>query len=73
MTEVEGALRAISDLHISYGETRSIAPELKPESPDDRLIVAGDVGELMTDIEGALALLRERFARVIRVPGNHEL
>lgn len=44
-----------------------------PGSPDDWLIVAGDVGELMSDIEWALTLLRDRFAQVIWVPGNHEL
>nr|WTB28325.1 metallophosphoesterase [Streptomyces sp. NBC_00830]WTB35757.1 metallophosphoesterase [Streptomyces sp. NBC_00830] len=46
---------------------------LKPGSPDDWLIVAGDVGGLMADIEWALTVLRDRFARVIWVPGNHEL
>lgn len=69
----QGALRAISDLHIAYAENRSIVEGLMPGSPDDWLIVAGDVGELMADIEWALALLRDRFAQVIWVPGNHEL
>ncbi|WP_394428844.1 metallophosphoesterase family protein [Streptomyces sp. SGAir0957] len=73
MPEPEGVIRAVSDLHISYAENRSVVSELKPTSPDDWLIVAGDVGELMADIEWALTLLRERFARVIWVPGNHEL
>ncbi|MEU9607860.1 metallophosphoesterase [Streptomyces sp. NPDC048057] len=66
-------MRAISDLHISYTENRDIVAALKPESPDDWLIVAGDVGELMADVEWALTLLRDRFAQVIWVPGNHEL
>lgn len=73
VAKTDGALRAISDLHISYDENRDIVAGLKPNSPDDWLIVAGDVGELMADIEWALGLLAERFARVIWVPGNHEL
>ncbi|WP_306317135.1 MULTISPECIES: metallophosphoesterase [unclassified Streptomyces] len=72
-TGIMGVLRAISDLHISYAENRAMVAELKPTDPDDWLIVAGDIGELTADIEWALALLRERFARVIWVPGNHEL
>ncbi len=46
---------------------------LAPTSPGDWLIVAGDVGEFIADIEWALDLLSERFAKVIWVPGNHEL
>lgn len=69
----QGKLRAISDLHIAYGENRDIVEGLKPNSPDDWLIVAGDVGELLADIEWALTVLRDRFAQVIWVPGNHEL
>jgi 3',5'-cyclic AMP phosphodiesterase CpdA len=69
----QGTLRAISDLHVGYAENRRIVEELRPSSPDDWLIVAGDVGELAADIEWALGLLRDRFARVIWVPGNHEL
>jgi hypothetical protein len=46
---------------------------LRPPSPADWLIVAGDVGEFAADIEWALGTLRERFAEVIWVPGNHEL
>jgi len=46
---------------------------LRPAHPGDWLIVAGDVGEFAADIEWALGLLGERFARVIWAPGNHEL
>ncbi|MCS0636883.1 metallophosphoesterase [Streptomyces sp. LP05-1] len=73
MAGTPGALRAISDLHIGYAENRAVVERLRPESPDDWLIVAGDVGELMADIEWALTVLRDRFAQVIWVPGNHEL
>ena len=66
-------LLAVSDLHIAYEENRTITEGLRPESDDDWLIVAGDVGEMSADIEWALGLLRERFAKVIWAPGNHEL
>ena len=46
---------------------------MRPESGDDWLIVAGDVGTTFGDIERALRLLRQRYAKVIWVPGNHEL
>ncbi|WP_165988497.1 metallophosphoesterase [Streptomyces sp. YIM 98790] len=68
-----GSLLAVSDLHVAYPENRAIVERLKPEHPDDWLIVAGDVGELAGDIRWALRLLAERFAKVIWAPGNHEL
>ncbi|GGL19655.1 metallophosphoesterase family protein [Mangrovihabitans endophyticus] len=68
-----GSLYAVSDLHVSYAENRRIADTLRPESPDDWLIVAGDVGEIAADIEATLATLRERWSTVIWAPGNHEL
>ncbi|GID91758.1 metallophosphoesterase family protein [Amorphoplanes digitatis] len=66
-------LYAVSDLHVSYAENRRIVDGLRPGSPDDWLIVAGDVAELLGSVEATLRLLRERFAKVIWAPGNHEL
>jgi 3',5'-cyclic AMP phosphodiesterase CpdA len=66
-------LLAISDLHIGYQENRAYADSLAPADPDDWLIVAGDVGEVFADVGFVLASLANRFARVIWVPGNHEL
>ncbi|HEX6873300.1 MAG TPA: metallophosphoesterase [Micromonosporaceae bacterium] len=68
-----GTLLAISDLHVAYPENRRIAQSLRGESDQDWLIVAGDVGEVFADVESILTLLSQRFARVIWVPGNHEL
>ncbi|WP_062208111.1 metallophosphoesterase [Streptomyces sp. NBRC 109706] len=68
-----GQLVGISDLHVRYPENREITAGLKPEREDDWLLVAGDVGEVMEDIEWALTLLSQRFAKVIWTPGNHEL
>jgi 3',5'-cyclic AMP phosphodiesterase CpdA len=66
-------LLAVSDLHIAHPKNRAIVEDLRPGSPADWLLVAGDVGELAADIEWALSTLRERFATVVWVPGNHEL
>ncbi|MCA1689865.1 MAG: metallophosphoesterase [Actinobacteria bacterium] len=69
-----GRLLAISDLHVRHPENRRlVADELRPESPASWLLVAGDVGAQVADVEWALRLLAERFARVIWTPGNHEL
>ncbi|GAA2345473.1 metallophosphoesterase [Dactylosporangium salmoneum] len=68
-----GSLYAVSDLHVVYAENRQVVEGLRPVRGDDWLIVAGDVGEFFADIEWALTLLRDRFARVIWAPGNHEL
>jgi 3',5'-cyclic AMP phosphodiesterase CpdA len=73
MTLGEGKLLAVSDLHVSYAENRALVEGLKPSSPEDWLIVAGDVAEQVADIEWALGLLAGRFARVLWAPGNHEL
>lgn len=68
-----GKLMAISDLHIGHRGNREVAESITAESPEDWLIVAGDVGEKPADVGAVLRLLRERFATVLWVPGNHEL
>jgi 3',5'-cyclic AMP phosphodiesterase CpdA len=65
-------LLAVGDLHLSYAANRAALDALAPH-PGDWLLVAGDVAESLQRIVAGLALLAERFARVIWVPGNHEL
>jgi 3',5'-cyclic AMP phosphodiesterase CpdA len=67
------ALLAISDLHVSHADNWPVVQALRPGTPDDWLIVAGDVAERAGDVVRVLALLRERFGTVVWVPGNHEL
>jgi 3',5'-cyclic AMP phosphodiesterase CpdA len=67
------ALLAISDLHVNHAENREAVQRLRPRAEGDWLIVGGDVGESLADVEWALELLAGRFARVIWTPGNHEL
>lgn len=69
----DGALMAISDLHVSHRENRALLDRIRPGSEADWLIVAGDVGERVADVEWVLRELRDRFATVVWVPGNHEL
>lgn len=66
-------LFAVSDLHVDHPENRELVQGIWPGSPDDWLIVAGDVADGPSGFEWALGLLADRFARVIWVPGNHEL
>ena len=66
-------LWAISDLHVGHTGNRPVTESLYPSTPDDWLIVAGDVAERTDEIRWSLDLLRKRFAKVIWVPGNHEL
>jgi 3',5'-cyclic AMP phosphodiesterase CpdA len=67
------SLFAISDLHVGHTENRRFVDQLAPEHEDDWLIVCGDVGDSIEDVEWALSLLGERFAKVLWTPGNHEL
>jgi 3',5'-cyclic AMP phosphodiesterase CpdA len=69
----DGALLAISDLHVEHRENREIVRSIEPESDDDWLIVCGDVADQPDGVAWALRTLRERFETVIWVPGNHEL
>jgi len=60
-------------LHTGHVGNKPVTESLYPSTPDDWLIVCGDVAERTDEIRWALDLLRRRFAKVIWVPGNHEL
>ncbi|NNH74993.1 metallophosphoesterase [Nocardia uniformis] len=66
-------LMAVSDIHVGHQGNKPVVEQIRADSPEDWLIVAGDVGEKTDDIRWALETLRGRFAKVIWVPGNHEL
>jgi 3',5'-cyclic AMP phosphodiesterase CpdA len=68
-----GRLLAIGDLHVTHPENRAIVQGLRAEHDSDWLIVCGDVSDTLADVEWALGLLAQRFAKVVWVPGNHEL
>ncbi|MFE0102556.1 metallophosphoesterase family protein [Streptomyces sp. NPDC059009] len=66
-------LFGISDLHVAHDDNKKFLDTLRPRSEGDWLIVAGDTAETMADVEWALRILTSRFAKVVWVPGNHEL
>lgn len=65
-------LWALSDLHVGYPENRRVIAEL-PAQPGDWLVLGGDLGESVEDLRFVLETLGPRFARLVWVPGNHEL
>jgi 3',5'-cyclic AMP phosphodiesterase CpdA len=65
-------LYAISDLHVGFEVNRQALQAL-PAHPDDWLILGGDLGESVEHLEFVLQCLLPRFARLLWVPGNHEL
>ena len=65
-------LWAISDLHVGYTENRRVVEELAAH-PNDWLVLGGDLGESAQDLRFVLQTLKPRFARLVWVPGNHEL
>lgn len=67
------ALVAVGDLHVEATENRRFVEALRPAHEGDWLILCGDVGEIMSDIQWALATLARSFEKVVWVPGNHEL
>jgi 3',5'-cyclic AMP phosphodiesterase CpdA len=68
-----GTLFAIGDLHVNHSENREFVERLRADAEDDWLIVCGDVADSIEGVEWALGLLAARFAKVLWVPGNHEL
>lgn len=65
-------LLAISDLHLASADNRAALAAL-PDHFDDWLILAGDVAERFAHLRLAFEQLTRRFARVLWLPGNHEL
>jgi len=65
-------LLAVSDLHVRQSQNRRFVEQIAGNA-DDWLILAGDVGESESDLRFTFDTLAPRFARLVWVPGNHEL
>ena len=65
-------LWALSDTHINHPQNRAALADL-PAHPEDWLILAGDCCDTYQDLQWLLSTLTPKWARVIWVPGNHEL
>jgi len=70
---IDSKIFAVSDLHVGHPGNREVVEGLRPETASDWLLVAGDVGEMVADIEWGLRVLSQRFTTVVWAPGNHEL
>ena len=69
--DVESELvRSRSATCIGLSANRGLVAGLRPRSAADWLLVAGDVGERLPDIEWALRTLSERFAGSSGAPGT---
>ncbi|MDE9518714.1 metallophosphoesterase [Xenorhabdus bovienii] len=66
-------LLAVSDLHVSHAANRAIVDSFRPSTPDDWLLLVGDIAEQESDFTWVISTLSQRFAQVIWTPGNHEL
>jgi 3',5'-cyclic AMP phosphodiesterase CpdA len=65
-------LYAISDLHIANEKNWLKIQGLSPK-PKDWIVLAGDLCEKLEDFARCLEFFSARFAKVVWVPGNHEL
>jgi 3',5'-cyclic AMP phosphodiesterase CpdA len=73
MSALTPVLYAASDLHVRHADNRAVVEAMRPTSDGDWLLVVGDVAEYVAEFRWALELLAGRFAKVVWVPGNHEL
>ncbi|HKV14684.1 MAG TPA: metallophosphoesterase [Reyranella sp.] len=65
---------AVSDIHADYPQNAAWLSDLsRQDYRQDVLILAGDVSDSLSLLGRTLTGLAERFAKVIYVPGNHEL
>lgn len=65
-------LWGLSDLHLHHASNREAVAALSAH-PNDWLILAGDLTERDDELHWVFDTLGSRFARLIWVPGNHEL
>ena len=72
LTQPTATLWAISDLHVGFEANRQ-AVEALPAYPGDWLILGGDTGDTAAQLQLVLDVVTARFAKVIWVPGNHDL
>jgi predicted phosphodiesterase len=65
---------ALSDIHVDYPDNMAWVQSLsKDDYTQDILLLAGDVCHELGKFEEAVCRLREKFAQVFFVPGNHDL
>ncbi len=65
-------LWALSDVHVGFEANRKAVESMRGHG-DDWLILAGDTGDTLAQLELVLDIVTARFAKVIWTPGNHDL
>lgn len=67
-------VHAVSDIHVDYPQNLKWVLGIdRYEYQADVLLLAGDVSEDLMLLERVLRGCAERFAKVVFVPGNHDL
>ena len=69
-------LYAISDLHVSHPENMEALSRIGSYGKtytEDWLLLGGDLCESAEELKSCFEILSERFAKLLWVPGNHEL
>lgn len=66
------SIYAISDLHLANNVNKEALINL-PEYKYDWIVLAGDIGETLEQLEFTLITLKSKFSKIIWVPGNHDL
>ena len=65
---------ALSDIHVDYEANRQWVEGLsRMDYREDLLILAGDISHSTRLVHWCLTIFTDRFARVLYVPGNHDL
>ena len=65
---------ALSDIHMDHsGNVLWLEKLSSVDYTDDVLILAGDISEDLETLRRVLSFLKDKFAHVLFVPGNHEL
>jgi predicted phosphodiesterase len=64
---------AVSDVHVDFEPNAQWVQSLPRDTYDDVLILAGDVSDHLDRLRRCLDAVVARFARVMFVPGNHDL
>jgi predicted phosphodiesterase len=65
---------ALSDIHVDYDANARWVRDLSSlDYRDDILILAGDVSHKQAELAACLEAFAARFAKVLFVPGNHDL
>ena len=65
---------ALSDIHVDHPENAAWLENLsRDDYQEDILILAGDITDVPSLLEQSFEKFLNRFARVLYVPGNHDL